>query len=115
MRGHCRERALLICVQKQKFLGYVPIHKFRARNRELYGSTHDEVVREAEFDRLRALNALNLFDGKRDFQRFDILLQMFHLPPTDQREHIWCLMQEVRDRNCPTTAQPDLPSLVLDI
>jgi len=83
VRGHCRERAPLICGQKPKFLGYVPIHKFRDRNRKLYGSTHNVVVREAKFDRLRALNALDLFDRKRDFQRFDILLQMLHLPPAD--------------------------------
>jgi len=65
------------------FLGYVPIHKFRARNRELYGSTHNVGVREAMIDRLRALNALDLFDGKRDFQRLDILLEMLDLPPTN--------------------------------
>ena len=41
VRGHCRKRAPLTCVQKLKCLGYVPIHKFKARAKELYGSTHN--------------------------------------------------------------------------
>ena len=107
VRGHYRKRAMLSCSQKLTFLGRVPIHMFRARARELYGSTHNEVVREAKFDRICALDALDLFGRKGDFQRFNILLQMLDLPATDQREHIWCLLQEVRDRNWKTTAQPD--------
>ena len=83
VRGHCHERAMLTCAQKLKFLGYVPIHKFRARAKELYGSTHNEVVREAKFDRICALNALDLFGRKGDFQCFDILLEMLDLPTAD--------------------------------
>ena len=112
--GHCRKRAILTCSQNSKSLGYVPIHKFRTRARELYKSTHNDGVREAKIDRPCALNALNLFGRKGDFQRFDILFEMLDLPPADYREHIWCLLQEVRDRNWSTTAQPDLPSLILE-
>jgi hypothetical protein len=108
VRGHYRERATLTTSQKLKFLGRVPIHMFRARARELYGSTHNEVVREAKFDRICALDTLDLFRRKGDFQRFNILLQMLDLPAADQREHIWRLLQEVRDRDWSTTGQPDL-------
>ena len=110
VRGHCRKRATLTCSHKVQFLGRVPNHMFRTRASasELYGSTHNDGVREAKFDRICALNALDLFGRKRDFQRFNILLEMLHLPTADQREHIWRLLQEVRDRNWKTTAQPDL-------
>ena len=114
VRGHCRKRAVSIRSQKLNFLGYVPIHTFSARAGELRESTHNVGVREAKFNRLCALNALDLFGRKRDFQRFDILLEMLDLPATDHREHIWCLVQKVCDRDWPTTSQPALPSLVLE-
>ena len=113
-RGHCRKCAVSIRSQKLNFLGYVPIHKFSARAGESCDSTYNVGVREAKFNRLGALNALDLLGRKRDFQRFDILLEMLDLPATDHREHIWCLVQEVRDRDWSTNAQPDLPSLVLE-
>ena|SRR5260221_10522587 len=83
VRGHYRKRATLTVSQKLKFLGRVPIHMFRARARELYGSTHNEGVREAKLDRICALNALDMFGRKGDFQRFNILLEMLDLPAAD--------------------------------
>ena len=82
-RGHYHKHVTLTCAQNLNSPHCVPIHKFRARDTELYESTHNVGVREAKFDRLGPLNALDLFGRKRDFQRFDILLQVFHLPPTD--------------------------------
>ena len=90
------------------------MREFSARAREFYESTHNDGVREAKVDGLSALDALDLFGRQRDFQCFDILLEMLDFPATDHREHIWRLVQEVRDRNWPTTAQPDIPSLVLE-
>ena len=67
VRGHRRKRATSIRSQKLSFLGYVPIHRFSARARELCGSTHNVGVREAKFNRLSALDALDLLGRKRDF------------------------------------------------
>jgi hypothetical protein len=108
VRGHYRKHATSRFSQNLKSLGRVPVHKFRARVRGSCGSTYNEGVREAKFDGICALDALDLFGRKGDFQRFDILLEVLHLPAADYREHIRCLLQDVRDRDWPTTAQPDL-------
>ena len=54
VRGHYRKRATLTCSQKLKFPARVPDHIFRTRASasELYGSTHNDGVREAKFDRI---------------------------------------------------------------
>ena len=83
VRGHRRKRATLTGPQSLKFLRFAPIHKFSARARELYGSTHNESVREAKIDRLCTLNALDLFGRKRDFQCLNILLEVLDLPAAD--------------------------------
>ena len=83
VRGHRHKRATSLRSHKVNFLGYVPIHKFRAHAGELYESTHNDGVREAKIDRLRALNALDLFGRKGYFQRFDILLEILDLPAAD--------------------------------
>ena len=55
---------------------------------------------EARFKGLGVLDALDLLGGKRNVQRSDVLVQLFHFSATDNREHVWELLKVVRDGNC---------------
>lgn len=61
--------------------------------------THDEVMRKSKIKRFCTVDALNLFWRERDVQRIDILAEMFNLPSPDNRENIWGLVHEVRNRD----------------
>ena len=100
VQGRCHKYAVQAFGRKAKFLHFGPIHEFsRARTRELHGDTHNNGVRETKINRICAIDAFDLFGRKGDIQRLDILLEMLDLPSADYGEHIWCLVQDVCDRN----------------
>lgn len=62
-------------------------------------STYRYIVGETEIQWLRTVDVTDLFRREGDVQSPDILLQMFHLSSTNDREHVWGFMQEVCNRN----------------
>jgi hypothetical protein len=65
-------------------------------------STYDEGVGETNVEWLRVVNPANLLGGQCDIQRLDILLEMFNLPSSDNREYIRRFVQNVRNRDWAT-------------
>jgi hypothetical protein len=98
VRGHCRNYVASVFQRIGNLLCYFPIHVFsRARKKELYGSTYNHGVGETKVEWLRVVNAMDLFGREGDIQRLDILLEMLHLPSTDDGEHIRRFVQKVRN------------------
>jgi hypothetical protein len=62
-------------------------------------STNNVGVGETKIEWLRVVNPANLLGRERDIQRLDILLEVFNLPSTDNREYIRRFVQNVRNRD----------------
>ena len=65
-------------------------------------NTHNERVRETRIEGEHTFQVRDLFFGKRYFERCDIRFQLLDLAPTNNRDDLWILMKDVRDRNCNT-------------
>lgn len=61
--------------------------------------THDNAVRESEVKGHDVVNELDLLRGEIDFERIDIIHQVFDLPASNDRKDVRCLVEKVRNGN----------------
>ena len=74
----------------------------------------DHHRREPDLKRHHLLQFRNLLITQMDAQRLHVILQMLHLPPTNNREHIRRLLHHIRQRHRGNTHPlPDLPRNLL--
>ena len=66
----------------------------------LENGTYNHVVREAGVERNCGLDTVHMFRGQRNLECQEVLLKLFDFPPTNNGEHVGCLMQMVRNGNC---------------
>ena len=61
--------------------------------------TYNEVVRETKIKCFRTVDALDLFRREGDVQCLNVLFEMLDLPSPNDREYVWGLVHDVRDRD----------------
>lgn len=61
---------------------------------------YNHANREADVERHRTLDLLDVLGREHNAERFDVCEQVFDLAPTDDGEDVRCLLQQIRDRNC---------------
>lgn len=57
-------------------------------------------MREPRCERHRALDGLDLVRGERDFEGFDVRVEVLDLAAADDGEHVRRLLHDIRDGDC---------------
>lgn len=109
LRVHCRlerlqdEWLFIICSQLHEPAVIMNIPLWLAIQcitwEEFKPKTHNEPPRKADIERYNTLQFLHMLIRQHDAQCIQIRHEVLDLASTDNREHIWRLLQEVRNRH----------------